>query len=212
MFDHRHFISICQLKIYRLQLLTNGCDLLSTYHVSGYTLGTLTESSLYLMITSAQQGSYYSIINYMSKLRLKDDRWPAQAYIDLRCENGNLVWIPLSQNSVILSWDSTNLYGSVKAPVIWEIFAIRVIESKPLSNMKNWRSDYFGKVMFQPTQNLSFMEFTCSLSSKPCTCCSLCSKKSRFFPWLPLIHLSVILLSLPITLWAATKSCSALYP
>lgn len=68
--------------------MANGCELLITYHVSGHTLSTLTESSLYLMVTSAQQGSYYSIINYMSKLRLRDDRWPAQAYIDLHCEMG----------------------------------------------------------------------------------------------------------------------------
>lgn len=63
-FNHKPFISVYQLEIYRFQLsvMANGCDVFSAYHVSGCILGTLTKSLLYVMVITIQQGRFYAFI------------------------------------------------------------------------------------------------------------------------------------------------------
>lgn len=88
----------------------------------------------------------------MSKLRLKDDMWPAQGWVGTQLWSWEFSFDLCGLKPFItLSWSLQILRG-LKASVVWGKFAVSLMEIKCFTNMRHCRTNYVGKVMFQPPQ------------------------------------------------------------
>lgn len=201
-FDHRYFIRVCPFEIYRFQLslMANVRDLLSTYHVSGNTLDTLTGSSSYLMVTTAQQGRWCSSIrgcqSWVSKMTCNLPKlyrhlnW--QTSLDLFGLKCLLFSVGILRGWEVIMWKFAEVLLKSNSWTAWGITG--------LNTLGRAGSGHTRSLPFMEVTWLSHLEALCLLSPFP-KAFFLC-----FLTWLSLTLLQSLCLSVFPSSCAGTKS------